>query len=784
MPYLLVFFCSFITLSFEILLIRIFSIRLSHHYASLIISLSMAGLVVGSLAAFFKQRSSKPLNPSSSQALQRLAAALVASCPVVFITLSVIPLDHVRMLWEKVQIVYFVLFILLCTIPFLLYGAFIAFSLSVWRDKANKVYASDLIGGAAGLLLVAILMNLLRTEYVFAVTIAVTGLAILAVLENTLSKIIAGSIFFILCLLVVLDVSAIKMSPHKGLVQALKVDGATHVTTIYTSHSRLDLFENPQMKFAPGLSLGYTQPVPKGLGVALDGEIAGVIMGGKQQESYDFLSYVPSALPYLLLQPKNVVIVGAKNGIDLLQSLFFGAFHISVTEYDASVLQAFASIHDEYSPRTVYFFHGSARRLLRSLPQEPDIILLSRTGFFPSGNFGLQEDYDLTVEAITSYIKGLKKNGILFVQMFLQPPPRNELRLVMNIRAALNKMGVAGLSKQLLIYRSWDTVNLLVKKDGFSETDLNKIGQFLSNRQFDILYPGMAGQEKFITGLDYEALFNKILVHESSADFSSSYVFDIRETTDDRPFFHYYLKLSNIREIYRISGRKWPYLIHEGMFLPFVLIFLVVIAIGIFGSTLLFLKKRGAGNLQLKAGLLIYFTLIGFAFMFTEIFFIHRLILPLGSPVRAFSITLVTILMSSGIGSMLTVWFIERKMIWIIGLTPLIVIANYIIFDIIDETALSVFSVVPIGILLGLFFPVGLRFLVSKETDGGVPLAYAANGTASIIAPSLASLVAVSCGCSILLILAAIFYALAIVILLFATRRISWMSKHTWTFLF
>jgi len=57
MPYLLVFFCSFITLSFEILLIRIFSIRLSHHYASLIISLSMAGLVVGSLAAFFKQRS-------------------------------------------------------------------------------------------------------------------------------------------------------------------------------------------------------------------------------------------------------------------------------------------------------------------------------------------------------------------------------------------------------------------------------------------------------------------------------------------------------------------------------------------------------------------------------------------------------------------------------------------------------------------------------------------------------------------------------------------------------
>ena len=75
-PYLLVFVSSLSVLSFEILLIRIFTIRLSYHYASLIISLSMAGLVMGSLLVFFRQRMSQLLSFSASQLLPYLAAAL------------------------------------------------------------------------------------------------------------------------------------------------------------------------------------------------------------------------------------------------------------------------------------------------------------------------------------------------------------------------------------------------------------------------------------------------------------------------------------------------------------------------------------------------------------------------------------------------------------------------------------------------------------------------------------------------------------------------------------
>jgi hypothetical protein len=780
-PYPLIFFCSFITLSFEILLIRIFSIRLSYHYASLIISLSMAGLVIGSLLVFFKQKTILLYNLSSSKLLRFASIALAVSCPAIFLLLSFIPLDHVRMLWEKIQVVYLVIFILFCTIPFFLYGIFISSALLAWRDRANKVYASDLVGGAGGILLVVMLMNAFKIEYVLVIMTVVMGTVILSGLERAFSRIVIGSILYGLCLIIVLDVSAFKISPYKGLSQALKDDGARHVTTIYSSHSRLDLFENSRMKFAPGLSLSFREHIPRGLGMALDGEIAGVVMDRKDLAAYDFLSYVPSALPYLLIQPESVVIIGARNSIDLLQPSYFGASRVSIAEHDTSVIKALASQRESLGPIQMPVFPGSGRNLLRNLPQNLGLIFLSRTGFFPSGSFGLQEDYDLTIEAITTYMKWLKDNGVLFIQMFLLPPPRIELRLARNIKAALKKMGIQEVDKYLLIYRSWDTVNFLIKRDGFSESDFSKVSQFLANRQFDLLYPDIVGQEKFITGLDYQGLFHEILADKSSVEFSSSYTFDIRETTDDRPFFHYFLRLSKIGEVYRLSGRKWAYFLHEGMSLPFVLIFLIFLAICIFGIALILSRNLGSPltnrHSELTPGSLLYFALIGFAFMFVEVFFIHRLILPFGSPVKAFSITLVTILMSAGIGSLLAGLVVGKKMMWIIGMAPLSIFACYFLFDLVDETALSAVFMVPIGIVLGFFFPVGLRFLVREKT-GGVPLAYAANGAASIIAPSLASVVAVAYGCNILLILAALLYILAIVIILLVMSRISRASEY------
>ncbi len=781
-PYPLVFASSLSVLSFELLLIRIFTIRLSYHYASLIISLSMAGLVIGGLSVYYMQNSGRFNNFLSSQPLNFFAAALAVSYPSVFLLFSVIPLDHARMLWEHLQILYLVLFIALCAFPFFLYGVIISLALSAWKKRANKIYAGDLLGGAVGLLFVVLFMSYLKVEYVLLISTGIVGFVIILRLEKNVSRIALASILLVLCLPIGSGMATLTISPYKGLTQALKDDDARHVSTIYSSHSRLDLFENPRMKFAPGLSLAYTGQVPKGMGISLDGDIAGVVIDEKGLMKYDFFLYVPSALPYLLVHPEKVVIIGAKNSIDLLQPGYFGTPNVYAAEYDASVLNLLSTQQWVTRPNPVSIFDDSGRNLLKKFPKEIGLIFVSKTGFYPSGSFGLQEDYDLTVEAIETYLTRMKDGGVLFIQMFILPPPRYELRLVKNIHAALKRTGIQEIHKHLIIYRSWDTVNFLVKKDGFSEEDFDKTRQFLASRQFDLLYPDYPGQEQFITGLGYRGLFRQVLQSESRTDFGSSYTFDIRETTDDRPFFHSFLKIDTMREIYENTGRKWVYFLHEGMFLPFILIFLIFLALSIFAIT--FFLSRGRSykpethNPKLITHSLMYFVLIGFAFMFVEVFFIHRLILPFGSPVRAFSITLVTILLSAGIGSLATGWIAGRKMVWIMGLAPLLAVACYFLFDLVDEAKVSAVFMVPIGIVLGFFFPVGLRFLISEET-GGVPLAYAANGAASIIAPSLASLLAVAYGCNILLILAAFLYALAVVLVFPSVLRTSRSSERS-----
>jgi hypothetical protein len=743
----------------------------------------MAGLVAGALLAVYRQKSARHPETPPSHLLPYIAAILAASYPVLFIILSFIPLDHVRMLWENVQIIYLALFILLCAIPFYLYGFFISLALTAWREKTNVVYASDLAGGAAGLLVVVLLMNSLKIEFVMIVLTVAISSVIVCFLKKSCAKIVFGLIVLVACLFVGLGASPLSISPYKGLVQALKDDDARHMATIYSSHSRLDLFENPRMKFAPGLSLAFTGNVPKGIGMALDGEIVGVVMDGRHSTSHDFLAYLPSALPYLLFEPKDVVIIGARNGIDQVQARYFGVQHVHVSEHDASVLKALHVFRRDPSVRSVPVLKGSGRNLLKTLHQKPELIFLSKTGFFPSGNFGLQEDYDLTVEAVETYLRSLQDGGHLFIQMFLLPPPRLELRLVRNIDRALKNIGIDETQGHLLIYRSWDTMNVLIKKIGFSDNDLNKAQHFFATRQFDLIYPDISGQTKFITGLDYGGLILQALRLKEPFDFSSSYVFDIRDTTDDRPFFYYFLKLCRVNEVFELSGRKWAYFLHEGMFLPFCFVFLVFLALALFLVTFLVsgttVKQCKIQNSRFKISYLLFFALIGFAFMFAEIFFIHRLILYFGSPVQAFSVTIVVILLSAGAGSLASRWIVRRKSVWFLGLAPLFILICSVVFGMIDETPLSVFLIIPIGIVLGLFFPAGIKFLTGEEKDT-VAIAYAANGGASVIAPSLASLLAIAYGCTILLILSAIFYAVATAIILTAHRVSKFtQSSHT-----
>ncbi|MCX5805067.1 MAG: hypothetical protein NT010_03205 [Proteobacteria bacterium] len=774
-PYKIVFFSSLSILAFEIVLIRIFSIRLSYHYASLIISVSMIGLVIGGIYTYLKKdkeigdlKAKKFGNIdffkyAASESLNVLIFSLSLSYPVIFIISTLIPLDPYRMLWENIQILYLFSFIALFSIPFFLYGVILSTSLQKHPPLTGRIYASDLIGASCGVALVVFLMNNTEIEFIVVACSIIPALCICFSKTAGILKTLCIIIILVLNIPILLGLFIVDISPYKGLMQALKEDGSRHMQTIHTSHSRLDIFENPRMKQAPGLSLAWTKPIPQGLGMALDGDTAGVMLKTKIISDYCYLPFLPSALPDLLVQPENVLVVGFKNSPDVFMPYYFGAKNVYKAEKDLSILKFLSGCYDKDSLYRKSLYNSSGRMLIKHMEKQPDVVFISKTGFSLSGTFGLQEDYDMTADALGLYLSCLSKKGFLFIQIFILPPPRYELRILNNIIFALNSQGIESIDRHLLIYRTWDTINFLVKKAPFTEKELEMAQSFLTEREFEKVFPFLETAGKYISGLDYKRLFYPLMEKTNNSAFIDSYPFDIRATTDDRPFFHYFLKLTKIKEIYGITGKKWAYFLHEGMVLPFVLIFLVIVVILIFvwvALWCLFSHPTPENRPSAKKSALCYFACIGFSFMFVEVFFIHKLILPFGSPVSAFSVVLITLLISAGCGSLLSGRIPAERLTFAMAFTPLLLVTYLCSLDFLLKTTAGFTLIIPAGVTMGFFFPAGIRLFCPDYKT--IPLAYAVNGAASIVAPPLASLIAVEYGLRALIIMPAILYCLAL----------------------
>ena len=422
----------------------------------------------------------------------------------------------------------------------------------------------------------------------------------------------------------------------------------------------------------------------------------------------------------------------------------------------------------EKSPYRKCLQNTSGRMFTREIEREMGIISISRTGFFPAGTFGLQEDYDLTLEALKGYITSLKESGMLCIQLFLLPPPRYELRLMNNIILAMYGLRIESPDRHLIVLRSWDTMSFFVKKSPFTIEELRKISDFAESREFDVVFPDLAVSRTFITGPDYRDIFMNLMHWKGLSVVKENYPFDIGVTTDDKPFLHYFLRLKHIKEIYALTGRKWTYFLYEGMALPFVLMFLSIFSIALFVATFLFFRRGNSNSKQLTCNFelttLCYFAVIGFAFMFIEVFFIHLFILPLGSPAASFATVLVTLLLSTGFGSIMSGYVKGKKVFYAMCTILFLLMMYYLLPAYLYTYSFSFLFLIPTGFLLGFYFPAGIKLLCGHDSRT-IPLAYAMNGAASIISPPLASVIAVSLGLKILLILSCVLYGLAILII-------------------
>jgi SAM-dependent methyltransferase len=771
-----VFFAAAAGLAFEVSLTRIFSISLWYHFAFMVISIAMLGLALsGTAISLFPKL--KNISRLGSYCLF-LGLSLSAG----YLLVNRFPFDPVKLQWSNWQILYIGAYYVVLMFPFFFVGLIIAGAFASASWMAPRIYAADLLGAGFGSVAILFLISLKGPEYpIFWQSVVLWVLAFL--LGGRAVKIAAALMIPLLLLTLLLWPGFFRMhiSPYKEMPTALRYPGARHLRTYHSAFSRIDTFESPAVRFAPGLSLKYQEPLPLQVGFAVDGDAVNAVTSIQDREKLAFLSYLPAALVYeMAAGSDDVLVLDPKGGLGVLLARHYRSSRVYKVESNPLLVKVVRRQRrlsgSIYRQRT---WTGLGRAWLKSHPLTFDIIELSLMSGIPGRTSALAEDYRLTREAFSEYIRHLKPGGLLSLSLYITPPPRSEFRLLTTLVSAMAEAGIDDPSGHLAAIRSWGSLTLVMKRTPLTAAEIEGIKTFSRQRLFDLLYyPGMRPGEADVfiqtQGQSLFRAFTNLINRESRSKFIDDYLFDIAPVCDDRPFFHYFMKFENMQQIYRMTGGKWEYFIREGYILAPILVQVLVFSLILIFLPLIVKMRRteeetdsGRGG---QGGMLFYFAFLGLGFMFLEVGLIQRSILVLENSAYAVAVVLASLLIGAGCGSLLSGRFktvtAPRLTLTVALLIPLYSLTTPLYFALIMPLGLGLkfclffVFVLPLGLFLGIPFPSGIRFLGGANPQL-IPWAWAINGFFSVVAPIVAMLLALSFGFTLIFWLASSSYLLA-----------------------
>ena len=167
-------------------------------------------------------------------------------------------------------------------------------------------------------------------------------------------------------------------------------------------------------------------------------------------------------------------------------------------------------------------------------------------------------------------------------------------------------------------------------------------------------------------------------------------------------------------------------------------------------------------------------------YMFFEIVLIQKFLLLFGNAVYAVAWVISAVLISSGLGSYYSRFFIRKKS-WVFMLmliTFFLAIYSLILSTILQSLVglddslkllISFFIIALPSFFMGMPFPAGLRFCSASNKER-VPWAWGINGCASVIGAAVASILAVELGFTLVLLLSAVVYLISTAACFFMTR--------------
>jgi hypothetical protein len=743
-------------LAYEILLIRLFAIIEWHHLAFLVISLALLGYgASGTLLAFLRERMLRSYATVAACAAAAFGATAIGS----FLLAQRIALNSLEIIWSRREAGKLFLFYLLFAVPFFCAATAIGLTLTRFAERSPSLYRADLIGAGCGAVAI--------TALLFAVHPA-TALQIVAC-----GGFVAAALFlrrwWVVALALAIPFVAprtIRMSQFKELSQALRIPGARVVGERSSPLALLSVVESPTVpfRFAPGLSLNYTGEIPEQTAIFSDG--SGMTVTGRG----DHLDFIPSAAPYHLRRCRNVAIVGSGGGAEVWSALAHGAERVTAVELNRQLIDVAGEVYRHERVRAV---NGEARRFVSDSRESFDLIQIALVDSFAgsaAGVHGLTESYLYTTESLAQMLAHLSDGGYLVITRWMQVPPRDVVKLLATAAAALERHGSPP-AHSIALLRTWNTASLIVKRGAFGPGEVAALRRFCDERSFDLDYaPGVRREEtNRFNILDEPLLFDLaaplLAGGRAREEIFERYKFFIRPATDDRPYFFHFFKWRVLPELLRLRGRGGMPLVEWGYVIVVIAIVQALVAAALFLLLpLLWLRRGIATRLLPLSG---YFGSIGLGFLFLEIVFIQKLTLFLGHPLHAVAVVLASFLVFAGLGSGIVDRLRERTLAWV----PLAVAAVALLelpllrflplgVSGVAKIAISIALIAPLAFLMGMPFPSGLKRLA--ETDAAtIPWAWGINGTASVLASMLATLIAVHAGFTAVIVAAAALYVVA-----------------------
>jgi spermidine synthase len=779
---------SFAALLLELALTRLFSVVLFYHFAFLAISIALLGLGAGGVFAYL-------LKPRFALIATRpLAARLcIANSILVLLVLEIVLHVPVALEVTGKNFLHLTALYLAAATPFFLTGLLfsIVFARETWR--VQPLYGADLCGGALACLAIVPLLNWIGGPNTILSAAVVMALAAVLWAETSSARKTAGTLAAAFIVLIVANHSGrlIDVVYAKGMFR----DPAWVEFSRWNALSRVEVDRQDEAK-----------------AIVIDADASTYIMNcdlahwsGSEWE-HNLMS-APPALANVLRPRGDFAIIGPGGGVDVLRALANGS--PSVTGIEINPIIADTIMRGRYADYALHLYERpqvhmhvtDGRSYLRSTPQQFDVVQMTLVDTWAStaaGAFALSENNLYTVEAFREYFEHLKPDGMIAITRWEFRQPREALRVVAVAMEALHRLGVANPARNFIVASQGELdedgipVVVLAKKTAFTAQEQAAVsGHFLQYKELVPLYLpyGISQEATSETGSE-SAIgegepnpFADLIAGNDPYRFAQAYAYNVAPVTDNAPFFFFTLKAGQILGQQGLQQAiDWK--VNLG-----VLVLLLVLAISV-AAVLAFLILPLALQGRWQSPLpLLYFVAVGLGYILVEIAFIQRFVLFLGHPTYALTVVIFLLMLSSGAGSLASRrWLPRAEMAW----APLLLVIAALVGDIFVlprilptwvglafgfRLAISGVLLVPLGFLMGMPFPSGLRALAArssfaaagglKNNDAGnaVEWAWAMNAAASVLGSVLAMVIAIQFGLTATLACGIAAYALALLLL-------------------